>query len=434
MKKRLWTVLGPVLIAIAIVGTIMLAPFHAGKLSESTVHNGAVSLSTNVLLGTRLKTQALSTNYVPFVGSSELSRMDPFHPAVLARKYGRDYQPLLLGNAGTQSLTHFVDLQSVIPNVKNKKLVMIVSPQWFTHGGQRPDAFGFYYSPLETSNWLLKAKNTLADRYAARRLLQMPATKGNGVIHAGLLNIAAGQPLGKQRALIAAQRRILQNEDNMFCRTDLVNTNSARIAKAEQWLPDEATESELNDLAGRIAARNTTNNQFGIDNHFFADRLSHGRFRRLRGGQRHFDYRRSPEYSDFELLLNMFAKNNVTVQFIIPPVNQRWAKYTGLSEGMYQGAVTKIKNQLSSQGFDHVLDLSQDGKRKYFMQDTIHLGWRGWVAVDKTVKPFLENKQPAPHYDIDKGYFTKDWQRDMTSTFPMGDTDVQNEANPAATN
>ncbi len=92
MKKRLWTVLGPVLIAIAIVGTIMLAPFHAGKLSESTVHNGAVSLSTNVLLGTRLKTQALSTNYVPFVGSSELSRMDPFHPAVLARKYGRDYQ------------------------------------------------------------------------------------------------------------------------------------------------------------------------------------------------------------------------------------------------------------------------------------------------------------------------------------------------------
>lgn len=410
-KKRLWTVLGPVLLSVVVVGGLMLTPFHFGPLSKGTVRNASVSLSTNVLLGTRIKHQALKSDYVPFVGSSELSRMDPFHPAVLARHYDRPYQPLLLGNAGTQSLTHFVNLQSMMKQMRGKKMVMIVSPQWFTRGGQRPDAFGFYYSPLETSDWLLSAKNTLADRYAARRLLQMPATHGNALIYNGLLKIAAGQKLGNQRTMIAAQRQMLQNEDDLFCRANLLSANNRRINNAEKWLPDDDNAAELNSLAGRIAARSTTNNDFGIENHFFSDRLSHGRMNRLRGRQRHFDYRQSKEYSDFELLLNMFAKNHVTVQFVIPPVNQRWAKYTGLSQSMYQDSVSKIKNQLSTQGFDHVEDLSKDGNKPYFMQDTIHLGWRGWVAVDHAVKPFLENKQAKPHYQIDKSYFTKDWQK-----------------------
>lgn len=411
MKKRLWTVLGPVLAAGLIVAGILFAPLHLGPLQKGTMRSAAVSLSPNVLLGTRIKRQALTENYVPFVGSSELSRLDPFHPSVLARKYDRPYQPLLLGNAGTQSLTHFINLQSTMHQLAGRKMVMIVSPQWFTPHGQRPDAFAFYYSPLEISDWLLKAKDTMADRYAARRLLQMPATHSNVLIHNALLNVAAGQPLGKTRDLLDAQRRVLQNEDDLFCHVNLVRTNTHKVNAAAKWLPDQASDTELNDLAGRIAARKTTNNKFGIENHFFSDRLSHGRVRHLRNKQRNFDYRQSPEYSDFELLLDMFARNHVDVQFIIPPVNSRWAKYTGLSESMYQESVTKIQTQLASQGFNHVLNLSNDGNKPYFMQDTIHLGWRGWVAVDRAVKPFLENKQPKPHYTIDKDYYTKSWQR-----------------------
>ena len=49
----------------------------------------------------------------------------------------------------------------------------------------------------------------------------------------------------------------------------------------------------------------------------------------------------------------------------------------------------KIQYQLKSQGFNNVLDLTQDGGKDYFMTDTIHLGWRGWLAVDQKVDPFL---------------------------------------------
>ena len=30
------------------------------------------------------------------------------------------------------------------------------------------------------------------------------------------------------------------------------------------------------------------------------------------------------------------------------------------------------------------------------MQDTIHMGWKGWVAFDKAVDPFVSNPTPAP--------------------------------------
>jgi D-alanine transfer protein len=45
------------------------------------------------------------------------------------------------------------------------------------------------------------------------------------------------------------------------------------------------------------------------------------------------------------------------------------------------------------------------------MQDTIHLGWLGWLEMDKAVQPFLEAKElPKPGYDIDPYYYTKEWQ------------------------
>ena len=58
-----------------------------------------------------------------------------------------------------------------------------------------------------------------------------------------------------------------------------------------------------------------------------------------------------------------------------------------------------------------MLDLSQDGGQPYFMEDTIHLGWRGWVAVDKGVRPFMANKQAKPQYHINTRYYSKDWQQ-----------------------
>ena len=61
-----------------------------------------------------------------------------------------------------------------------------------------------------------------------------------------------------------------------------------------------------------------------IQNSFFKQRIK-GRLPKLKGFQRSYSYLQSPEYTDLELVLHEFAKNQTTVMFVIPPVNERWA-------------------------------------------------------------------------------------------------------------
>ena len=74
----------------------------------------------------------------------------------------------------------------------------------------------------------------------------------------------------------------------------------------------------------------------------------------------------------------------------------------------------KVTYQLREQGFNNILDLSNDGGKPYFMQDTIHLGWHGWLTVDKSVKPFLDGKDKVNknnNYKINNYFYSDQWQK-----------------------
>jgi len=59
-----------------------------------------------------------------------------------------------------------------------------------------------------------------------------------------------------------------------------------------------------------------------------------------------------------------------------------------------------------------VLDLTQDGGKDYFMTDTIHLGWRGWLAVDQKVNPFLSKKTKTKlNYQLNDEFYSTRWQQ-----------------------
>ncbi|WP_262315253.1 D-alanyl-lipoteichoic acid biosynthesis protein DltD [Lacticaseibacillus parakribbianus] len=415
MKRRVWQIFGPLLIAAGLTLALFLAPLSFKRMSPAAVRSASVAMSPTVLAGARAKNQALAQGAVPFFGSSELSRLDPFHPSALAARYHRNYRPFLIGAPGTQSLTQFINAQTMLPKLRHKKAVFIVSMQWFTRRGVMRQAFDYFYSPLETVTWVLKAKDTVADRYAARRLLCMRAVRKDRLIKSALLQVAAGQKLDRpMRLLLEARLTVLHNEDGLFSHFT-VNPHERELARSIRQLPAAATNQQLDALAAKVGAAHTTNNDFGIDDRFFSSRLGEGRLAKMRGKQRSFDYRFGPEYSDFELLLAAFAKYDIDVQFVIPPINAKWASYTGLSQAKLHQAVEKLRVQLQGQGFNRVLDLSRDGNRPYFMQDTIHIGWRGWVRVDRTVAPFLAAKRQPVQYHLNSQFFTKSWRDAVVS-------------------
>ncbi|KZL35794.1 D-alanyl-lipoteichoic acid biosynthesis protein DltD [Secundilactobacillus collinoides] len=414
MKRHpIWQIFGPLMIAFAGVALLLFGPHHkpdeAGAQSDAQLINkAAVSLSANVYRGQALKNEALDLGYVPFFGSSELSRMDPLHPSVLADKYDRNYQPFLLGKPGTQSLSQLMAMQTMGDNLDHKKVVFILSPQWFAKQGQNRQAFNYYKSAIGDMTWTLQATNTLVDRTTAKRLLKVTGNGGGTLQRSAWERLAKGDGLTEnQRAYFEGRLHVLQNEDHYFDKLMLPN-RLGKLARAEQHLPAADTAGALNRLADKLGKRHT-HNRFGINNGFYKHRLKPAGIKHFKNSQRNFDYRRSPEYTDFELVLNQFAKHHINAMFILPPVNDKWAAYTGLSQSMLKQTNAKVKQQLQTQGFTNVVDLSNQGGKRYFMTDTIHLGWRGWIAVDQHVKPFLTQQQTAPHFHMKGYYLSKQW-------------------------
>lgn len=407
-KRRLWQIFGPVICAIVLLVIVFLLPWER-TFSKESIYEAANSQNQTVFKGVKMKQEAYDDHYVPFYGSSELSRFDPLHPSVLADKYHRNYRPFLLGGPGSQSLAHFIGMQGTSKQLTNKKAVVIISPQWFTKQGQNPQAFDLYYSPLQTCIFLLNAKNTKTDRYAAGRIASMPTVK-SGIIKECLKKVAKGEQLsGWDRFLLENRERMLSNEDKFFSTFQLHNRLDL-IYRREKLLPKKYSVKALTKVANEQAAEHTSNNNLGIDNTFYRTRLPRKVRRRLKGSQRKFNYVKSPEYADFELVLNQFAKQHTNVLFIIPPVNAKWAKYTGLSQKMYQKSVAKMEKQLMQQGFTNIKDLSRDGNKKYFMQDTIHLGWNGWIAVDQAVTHFMKKPNKRYNYHMNDYFYSKEWQ------------------------
>lgn len=424
--KRLWSIFGPVILAFVLVLILFFMPLKDTH-SLTTEKRAAVSLSPTIFNNQSLKTQALTdkrAKFVPFFGSSEFRRMDRYHPSVMAARY-HDYTPFLFGSRGTQSLPQFFNINSMENAMQDQKAVYIISPQWFTKQGVMKPAFQYYNGSYANLTWLKHANpKSPYDRYVAKRLLKLNGD--DGTVGEGAYKIAAGQSLSAwDRTVINTRITILAHEDTIFSKFQfnrnyeehlLPNLNKLpsnrnyknHIQSNVDKLPKKYNYHRLIAQAERVGGRDSNNNPFGIRNAFYQRRVK-PRLKKLAGSQRKFSYTVSPEYGDLQVVLNQFKNTNSNVLFVIPPVNAKWEKFTGLNMNMYYRSVAKIKFQLRQQGFTHILDLSHDGNKPAFMEDTIHIGWAGWVKFDHETNRFISQKQPQPSYRMNEQFLSKRW-------------------------
>lgn len=411
MLKRLWLILGPVFCAFLLVlGLLLFYPTQLGH-NFTTEKKAAVTLTAEGFKSRTQKVRAFSDkehNFVPFFGSSEWLRFDSMHPSVLAERYNRSYRPYLLGQRGAASLTQYFGMQQILPAIEKKSVVYVVSPQWFTKTGYNAGAFQSYFSSDQLTSFLDQQEGTDYQQYAAQRLLKLYP---NVAMADSVKKIANHQALSSwEETKIGVSKGFNWRMDTLFSPfTSTINENYDRLIKPQLGrLPNTFSYDVLEKIATADAKKYTSNNDLGIDNKFYNQRLKN-KIGKMRGKQKNISYIKSPEYNDLQLVLNQFAASKTNVMFVIPPVNAKWMAYTGLNQDMYNKAVAKIRYQLESQGFTNIADFSKDGDKPYFMQDTIHLGWNGWLAFDKAVNPFLSHLQPAPTYKLNNQFFSKEW-------------------------
>ena len=411
MLKRLWQIFGPVICALGLVVLVIFSFPQNRKHDFEAEKRSAVTLTSDNFKSRINKVTALSDKehrFVPFFGSSEWLRFDALHPAVLAEKYNRNYRPYFIGQRGAASLNQYLGMQQMLPELENGTAVYVISPQWFTETGYDSAAFQQFFNNDQLSSLLQNGQGSTDAQFAAQRILEM---KSDVAMKSQVTKLANGQTFNAlDQGYISFMAGLNRREDALFSLIAAPsNANyDKKVLPYMKELPDTFSYEALEKIAIADAKNQTRSNEFGIADQFYKGRLSQ-KVGKLKGFQAKQSYLVSPEYNDLQLSLEQFAKSKTNVIFVIPPVNSKWMAYTGLSQDMYDKTVAKIRYQLESQGFTNIADFSKDGEQEYFMKDTIHMGWRGWIAFDKAVDPFVSNPQPAPTYNLNNRFYSKGW-------------------------
>jgi len=411
MLKRLWLIFGPVFLAGLLV--CLLICFYPSNPSHNLMEEkySAASISAESFKERSQKVRALTDpdmRFVPFFGSSEWMRFDSMHPAVLAEKYDRSYRPYFMGQAGAATLSQYFGIQQITAELENKQAVFVISPQWFTKEDHDPTIFQTYFNNDQLTAFLENQSGDAASQYAANRLLkQNPGVSMKSIVE----KLAKGEKLSEfDQSMINISSQLNEKQSALFGQFSIRGRLRYKdnVEKYLSSLPDQFSYEELENIARKDAEENTTNNDLGVENHFYNTKLKKD-WKKWEGSQKNFNFLKSPEYNDLQLVLDQFAKSKVNVLFVFQPVNKKWMDYTGLSEEMYQHTVEKIRYQLESQGFTNIADFSKNGGDPYFVKDTIHIGWLGWLAFDKVVNPFLSNPTTVPNYQMNDRFFSQDW-------------------------
>ncbi|MCU5662185.1 D-alanyl-lipoteichoic acid biosynthesis protein DltD, partial [Bacillus cereus] len=135
----------------------------------------------------------------------------------------------------------------------------------------------------------------------------------------------------------------------------------------------------------------STTNTFGIENPYYHKNNLKKKLKGLKNFRANETYDESPEYDDLQIILDLFKEKNVKPLFISVPVNGPWYDYTGFPKERREVYYNKVREQVEKAGYP-VVDFSGHEYDKYFLKDTIHLGWKGWIYFDEAVQKFYSEK------------------------------------------
>ena len=135
------------------------------------------------------------------------------------------------------------------------------------------------------------------------------------------------------------------------------------------------------------AAEMVTNNDFYMQDSYYATYIG-AKLDQQAGKDAALSYETSPEYDDLRCLLDLCSLWDLEVLFVHVPMHGSWNDFTGFDAGRraaYYQAVRDI-----AEDYDNVtlLDLTGYEYEPYFLCDTMHLGWKGWLAVDRAIVEF----------------------------------------------
>ncbi|MFD3450076.1 D-alanyl-lipoteichoic acid biosynthesis protein DltD [Microbacteriaceae bacterium 4G12] len=385
---------GPIILAISIFCVMLFIPsrFLLPLISKEKVEQAANSLQTEKLQGIALQQKMLENkNYFPLYGSSEFARMDVYHPSNYFQVKEEGFTPFLIGRGGTQSLIHTLNLATEMDNLKNRKLIFIISPQWFVKTGITEENFASNFSSQQAYHFIFNNQlKPEMKKQVAKRLLSFEVVRKDLLLKTELEGIVNNDMKHKAKAMVGKPlayiyRNVLDRKDLLTSMFDIKShkTSSDKKLKNMNW-------EQLRSHADKTGEVESTSNIYGIEDPYFNKQIR-SKLQERKGYLADMSYDQSPEYDDLQVILDIFKQTGAKPLFLSIPVKGSWYDYAAFPKERRDAYYNKVRGQIEKAGFP-LVDFSQHEYDKYFLKDHIHVGWKGWVYVDEAIEKFYQEK------------------------------------------
>lgn len=353
--------------------------------------------------GDVIKDQGLAINEISadkkdnllIFGSSELgSRLEKYHPTYMFENKKTGFQVNIVGRGYTQSITHAIDFAALGNNLKDKKVVFIISPQWFETSGISSGDFAMNFSELQfyglifNNNISGNLKRQVLSR--VNSLLKGSDDKSDIKMACSLYTkdtILSKTLFTLLKPYFRTKYYYLELKDKINACKELERYSHVKNIKPQNNIINWDEEKQQAEKDGK---EQSNNNSFGIENNYYNMYIKDNLVK-YKNINQNSSYLKSPEYDDLKMLLSICKEEKIKPLFISVPVHGKWYDYTGFSKKDRAQYYKRVDSLISSYGFE-VADFSNMEYEDYFLKDVMHLGWKGWVYVDEAIdKYYKEN-------------------------------------------
>ena len=355
----------------------------------------------------RIMRDQLDKNTILLLGSSELQhqKSTPYHPGSIFE--GQDKKLLLVGAGYYQSLFHTTLVAALEPEMVNRKAVLIVAPQWFRKSGVKAEAFASRFSEenfvemLKNPDLSDETKRYITDR--TKKLLKVDPKERRRILQYEEQYLGSGrepdrgtkvfQAFMEEKTLCNVMLRLgayeltssRKKESTVQAADNPSQTCAALAQRGEVREPDFVS---LRASAARDGEEACGGNPFFVKKSYY-DSYIVKVMDQVKDEGIKTGYSVSPEYDDFECFLKACSEMEIEPMVVITPVNGYWYDWIGFDSDAREDYYSQVRALCEKYGA-RIADFSDREYEEYFMEDTIHIGWKGWVDVSEAVYRFAE--------------------------------------------
>lgn len=375
-------VAGLVSIALVVGGVCCALPRQSDVVDQTRlydyVYSGTKSESVD------FTTTNMSDDGILTFGTSELYISSPLVNQCPQKVFGESVSGVdmtYVGEAFDQSLWQAIAAGAYAPSSKNRKVALMLSPQWFFKGNGQQSKLSSKFSYQLYKGFLENDSISDDTKAYVRQRLETLGVEGTQIAAANddtfvdAINDAAYQ---------------FSNDLRIRSKIDALVKGSPKNSQVRS-AGEPTGEPDWNALLSDAQAQgeqSCTNNDFGIHDAYW-DKNS-----QYESEQNQDFVHADDEWADFQCFLKVCKEAGLEPLVVILPMHGSWYDEMGVTSDTRAQFYDQARSLCDEAGVAYA-DFSSCEYEKYFLCDTVHPGWIGWVRIEHAVYDFVNGQDNA---------------------------------------